>query len=282
MISRLQQRHRSLNAARRSLTKLFAWIALVVGHRRAAAQLAARTLVFAPHPDDEVLGCGGTIARKVELGSAVRVVMMTDGSASHAKFIEPRELAALRREEALAAARALGLSTADYEFLDFPDHALAGHRDAAIAAVTRILSAYRPAEIFIPHRHDRLEDHVATNDVVRSALSQHPHAVRVFEYPVWLWNTWPWTEGHAGGGRLWWARNLRDALRLTFGCRAHVEVQTVAHRKANSLDAYGSQVTRKDGDPAWPILVDVSGGEFLARFRTGVEVFREWVHTPYK
>lgn len=61
-----------------------------------------RVTVFAPHPDDESLGCGGLIARLKDEGSLVHVVVMSDGSASNPnsrRYPGPK-LAALRQTEA--------------------------------------------------------------------------------------------------------------------------------------------------------------------------------------
>ncbi len=52
-------------------------------------------LVFSPHPDDESLGCGGTIIKKKSLGARVKLVHMTDGSAAnHDNLISSQELKA--------------------------------------------------------------------------------------------------------------------------------------------------------------------------------------------
>src|SRR5271165_6675226 len=90
-----------------------------------AAELAplatlGRVAVFAPHPDDESLGCGGLIARLKDEGSLVHVVVMSDGSGSHPnsrRYPGPK-LAALRQTEARAAVARLGLDPAsELEFL---------------------------------------------------------------------------------------------------------------------------------------------------------------------
>src|SRR5947209_4351316 len=66
-----------------------------------ADELRQPALVFAPHPDDETLGCGGAIVRKKRAGAVVKIVVMTDGSASHPGQIDPDELKKLRAEEML-------------------------------------------------------------------------------------------------------------------------------------------------------------------------------------
>ncbi len=88
---------------------------------RPLSDLSSSAVVFAPHPDDETLGCGGMILQKNQVGARVRIVFMTDGSQSHARFLAPAELARLRQEEARAAGKALGVDEDDLFFLGFPD-----------------------------------------------------------------------------------------------------------------------------------------------------------------
>jgi N-acetylglucosamine malate deacetylase 1 len=76
-----------------------------------------RVLVFAAHPDDEVLGMGGTIAVHVERGDQVRVVVVTDGSST--QYPGDSETRLRKEEEALRAAAELGVM--DYVHLDLPD-----------------------------------------------------------------------------------------------------------------------------------------------------------------
>jgi LmbE family N-acetylglucosaminyl deacetylase len=76
-----------------------------------------RVLVIAAHPDDEVLGMGGTIARHTRGGDTVRVVVVTDGSST--QYPGDAETRARKETEALAAARELGVE--DYVHLDLPD-----------------------------------------------------------------------------------------------------------------------------------------------------------------
>ena len=92
-----------------------------------SAFLVARALVFAPHQDDEVLGCGGTILSKIAAGADVRCVFLTDGSASHRGLLARDELVALRRREALAAGGILGLAADRITFLGLPDGDLERH-----------------------------------------------------------------------------------------------------------------------------------------------------------
>lgn len=249
---------------------------------RPAFDANASALVFAPHPDDEVLGCGGTIALKAQAGTRVRVVIMTDGRTSHAQFVDAATLVRMRHEEALAASTRLGLQPTDYRFLDFEDGRLRAHADAARERVAAILREFEPDEVYAPHRHDRLPDHVATFEIVSSALRSHHRPVTLLEYPVWLWNTWPWSAARPSW-RQWVTgapRLVRDGMQLAFSCNTRVDIRPVLARKLDALAQYRSQVQRPHDDPRWPVLEDVSDGTFLSCFRTGEEIFRRTMHRP--
>ena len=148
-------------------------------------------MVFAPHPDDETLGCGGTVVKLRRAGVDVHIVFMTDGRHSHGARIAPRELAALRAQEAQAAVAELGVDAERVVCLAWEDGRLTDHQADAQAQVVALLAAHRPAAVFVPFRHDGPADHAATWRVVRGALQTHGHTVDVYEYPVWFWLHWP-------------------------------------------------------------------------------------------
>lgn len=89
-------------------------------------------LVFAPHPDDETLGCAGAIVRALDQGARVRVVLMTNGdgspTAAHTsgkgRLLAPARYVSLgyiRQNETLAALALLGLEPKDVFLLGYPD-----------------------------------------------------------------------------------------------------------------------------------------------------------------
>jgi LmbE family N-acetylglucosaminyl deacetylase len=248
-------------------------------------------LVFAPHPDDETLACGGTIARKVAAGADVRVVFMTDGSASHPGVIAPDVLRPMRREEARKAAKALGLEDEALAFLDFPDGILAASHENAVPAVKALLDRHRPRQVFVPYRRDTHRDHDATFRIVHEALQKAGLRAWLFEYPVWLWNHWPWvglwsTPGSdesgasagsppgAYGSALHGAATTLLGLRLTLEFRLEVDIGETLEQKRNALACHVSQVTPPPGRPGGGSLWTINGGEFLRWMDQSAEIFK--------
>src|SRR5687768_2130105 len=179
---------------RRERLREWLWkTAVHLGREYPAERLSESLIVFAPHPDDETLGCGGLILRKRDVGTTVHVVFMTDGARSHAAYMPAAELRAHREREAREACQRLGIDESAIVFCGFPDGELRASRAEAVARVTERLGAIRPREVAIPYRHDVTPDHLATREIVLAAIRASAIKVRVVEYPVWFWRTWPWT-----------------------------------------------------------------------------------------
>ena len=237
------------------------------------------TVVFAPHQDDETLGCGGTIILKRQAGTPVTIVFMTDGSTSHRRFMATPELRRVRRQEALDAAELLGVTSDHLHFLDFPDGQLSGSHAAAVSNVCELLGRLQPDEVFVPYRADGTADHEATYRVVAESIHHLGLEPRIYEYPVWLWNQWPWVplklELKRDTARTLW-RTLRSGLglRVFEGFETAVFVGDVLPKKRQALDQHRSQMTQLLPEVGWPILSDVSDGEFLKCFFQDFEIFR--------
>lgn len=242
------------------------------------AELQRSAMVFAPHPDDETLGCGGTILRKRRVGAVVRLAFLTDGSASHAGLVSRAEMRALRIDEALAAAEALGVLAGDVSLMGLPDGELRAHHEEAVARVTALLEQYRPEQLFIPARRAEHPDHVATNAIVHEAVRRVGRVATLFEYPVWLWRHWPAVAlpDTREQARAVLVSSLRAGfgLRLLSEFRTSVPIRDFVDQKQRALARHASQMRRRDGDPRWRTLGDVSQGEFLDCFFQEQEVFR--------
>jgi N-acetylglucosamine malate deacetylase 1 len=122
-------------------------------------------LVIAPHPDDEVLGVGGTIARFADEGRCVRVAIVTKGSPEHFD----NELIEVGRREAREAHRLLGV--AETLFLDLPAARLDQIPHVTLnAALLQVVEQTRPGIVFVPFRGDLHRDHQLVFDSSLVAL----------------------------------------------------------------------------------------------------------------
>jgi LmbE family N-acetylglucosaminyl deacetylase len=129
-----------------------------------------RVLVFAAHPDDEVLGMGGTIALHAQRGDEVRVVCVTDGSST--QYPGDTERRERKNREAQAAAAALGV--AEYVHLDLPDMRLdtVPHVDLNRVVEERLRDL--GAEVVYTVQPDVNRDHRALFDSVAVATRPTP------------------------------------------------------------------------------------------------------------
>jgi len=217
----------------------------------------ASCIVFAPHPDDETLGCGATIHRKCEAGTAVHVVIASDGRASQdPDVISPDELVRIRASEALDACTILGVSAEHVHQLDYRDGTLHERVAELAARFAEVVDEVKPKEVLVPLHVDNHSDHRAVNRAVRLALRSAPMSTRIVEYPIGL--------GPLAGCRL-----------LLFGAeRGHraERVSTEHHLAAKSAAArcHRSQLVNLNGHPRWRVGVDANA---LARFLQPYEIF---------
>ena len=141
-----------------------------------------RVLVLAPHPDDESIGCGGTLCRHVQQGDTVHVVFLTSGEqGGHGRPEE--EIIRVREHEARNAAKILGIR--HLEFWREPDGAVRATR----SAVTRLrekLAEFQPHTIYVSHNRDIHPDHRGAVRLLSRALKDwRGTSPVVFMYEIW-------------------------------------------------------------------------------------------------
>src|SRR5687768_14495727 len=125
-----------------------------------------RVLVISPHPDDESIGCGGTVRKHVTDGDEVHVVFLTSGEKGGHGRAEARTLA-LREREGAAAQQILGVR--HIEFYREPDAALRV-RPAAVKRLADKLRGWQPHVVYVPHDREMHADHRAAVRLLRAAM----------------------------------------------------------------------------------------------------------------
>ncbi len=142
---------------------------------------AKRVLVVAAHPDDEVIGCGGTVRLLADAGATITAVYATSGDASIGSDRTAEELAELREAEARAGAAVIGATRTT--FLRLPDGGLADRSDDLVAALTTVIDAEAPDVVLAPWRWDDHPDHRAIMAALCS--SGLPDDLEVWTYECW-------------------------------------------------------------------------------------------------
>ncbi|MEM7666583.1 MAG: PIG-L deacetylase family protein [Pseudomonadota bacterium] len=181
-----------------------------------------KTLVIAPHPDDEVLGCGGTIARLADSGQEVHVAIVTRGyePAFSAEGVEQV------RAELAEAHKILGV--AQCHFLDFPAAALDTLPGAEInAAIGKLVQTISPDTLFLPFLGDVHRDHqLVFNAGLVAARPRDPDVPR----RIYAYETLSETNWAAPG------------INETFAPNAFFDVSETIERKLNAFARFESQV----------------------------------------
>lgn len=229
------------------------------------AQVTGPLLVVAPHPDDESLGAAGLMALMQRAGQDVRVVVISDGGASHpnSRRFTRAGLAEQRAREAQVALEALGIEGGHLDLWKIADGGVpgAGHPDfdRMVTRAAVMLAEIRPGTVVLPWRADPHPDHVATSEIWRSALDRwEGRRPRLLEYPVWFDLVPDLIE-----------RPSLNAFRVL-----QLDVWSVLSLKRRAIEAHESQTGLLIDDDPDAFRFDKA---FRDRFESGQETFFEWL-----
>jgi N-acetylglucosamine malate deacetylase 1 len=125
-------------------------------------------LVFSPHPDDDLIGCGGSMAKHIKQGNNVSVVYMTSGDAGSLRYIK-EELADIREGETRDAGDFLGVHNTI--FLRNADGYLEYNKQNLIKIVN-LIRKEKPEIVYIPHKDDAHKDHMKTFEIVAESINR--------------------------------------------------------------------------------------------------------------
>ncbi|MDB4623042.1 PIG-L family deacetylase [bacterium] len=217
--------------------------------------MANSILIVAAHPDDEVLGCGGTIAKHADSGDEVQVLIVAEGSTSRQ---QERDRARVRDELSalVKAAQMAGsiLGATGVELLDLPDNRLDSlDRLDLIKRIEERVERHQPNCVYVHHVGDVNVDHRRLHEAVVTACRPTPgHLVkRLLSFEVASSTEWQ-PPGSAPAFQPNWFVDIADQW----------------ERKREALVAYSSEM--RD----WPHARSLEAVEHLARWRgaqVGVE-----------
>ncbi len=141
-----------------------------------------KILLIAPHPDDETLGCGGTLALLRQRGCEVKVVIMTDGRQGDPLGYSTQDVGERRQDESRAALKILGIE--DVVFMGYPDGDYR-HSAQISAELAQVIDSYNPQWLLMPSLLDNHRDHVRISLSLLELWQQRGCRERLFLYETW-------------------------------------------------------------------------------------------------
>lgn len=200
-----------------------------------------KVLIIAPHPDDEIIGVGGTVARRTSSGDEVFVCVVTKGGSPifDEDFIEQG------REECREADAFLGVK--ETIFLDFPAVMLETvPRYQLNGKIYDVLRQIEPDEVYIPHRGDMQIDHQIVVDASMVALRpKYSHIVkRIYAYETLSETGW----------------NIPNATN-DFIPNVYEDISDTLEKKIEAMNIFKSQLAE------FPAARSLGAIEVLAKFR---------------
>ena len=196
-----------------------------------------RVCVFAPHPDDEILGCGGMLQQLAENGNPILLVHVTNGTQSHpdSQIYPPQTLDVIRPQESLAALEVLGITEqVSIISLELSDGDVFAEQDQFNEKLATII---QPDDILVtPFMRDGHPDHEATGQVVAAFAKQHN--LDCYQVLIWAWH---------------WAKPADDRIPWDSAIRLDLSAEQLA-RKTQAIDCFASQTTVDESTGNPPIL----------------------------
>lgn len=153
---------------------------LLVPYQAAKNLEAASVLVLAPHPDDEVFGCGGAIMRHVASGQTVQVIILSDG-AYRADKDQQSSYASLRRSESVQAAGVLGCG--EPQFWGLPDREIE-YGELLVQRIEQAIRGVQADLIYAPSIYEMHPDHRALGMAALEAVRRNNGQLKLAMYEV--------------------------------------------------------------------------------------------------
>jgi LmbE family N-acetylglucosaminyl deacetylase len=191
-----------------------------------------RVIVLAPHPDDEVLACGGLLQRYAHCGATLEIWMVTAGEACFGDAVPHEDVAVMRKAEALAAHERISMTANNcrVRWLGIPD----GRVQDNVEPLRRLLTSTATPDttLVAPMLNDVHPDHEATGEA--AFLAAEATGAQLVSYPVWLWHSGRKSDLHQIPGPV-----VRLRLTASEQCRKH-----------DAIAAFTSQIEPVTNDQA--------------------------------
>ena len=202
-------------------------------------------LIVAAHPDDEVFGCAGTVAKFIKNNWNAHLLFFTDGVSAR-KNEKNLELKIKRRKSAaLRSSKLLGIK--NVKFLSFPDNGLDKVKlIEVIKEIESYMDQFKPEIIFTHSNTDLNIDHEIINRAVITATRPQPNC---YVKKILLFETLSSTE--------WNFSNKK----LNFKPNYFVDIKNTIKIKIKAIKAYKSELRK------WPHPRSVNGAKILANYR---------------
>lgn len=216
-----------------------------------------RTLIIAPHPDDETFGCGGLITQKIQDGANVYILFLTNGEKS-LRTIPEAELKRIRRASAIKASELLGVRENNIHWMDLPDGSVprlgTPEFNSTRDNLLTLIQTLQVDEVFATHYLDGWSDHIAAYELAIEALKKSEQNIDLYVYWVWAW----------------YYLGIKQIVSLPWNKIFLLSIQSVFATKQKALQVY-FDVKTPNGEPYMGNLPKM----FLKAFEWPYEVYEK-------
>jgi len=221
-----------------------------------------KTLIVAAHPDDEVLGCGGLIAKLINQGEQVRVVFIAEGSSCRHNTLtdEVQEEINFRNQCGIEAMKVLGVN--DYYFYNFPCGRLDSEPFIEIAkTIEREILDYEPITVLTHSRNDVHNDHKAIFKATVQATRPVGKIVKnLLSFEILSSSEWSYTE--------------------SFKPNVFVNITSTIDVKINAMHCYSTEQPKHPhprSDQVIKSLATMRGAQSGVKYSEGFEIIRSFM-----
>lgn len=189
MLKKLKERFLRLEHFRKFIGQEFAYNAVRSNFKLEinSSPPNGRVLILSPHPDDDILGCGGVIQLHGAAGNEVEILYLSDGSMGFPDIKRPTtrekaELVRMREFEVKESAKILAVK--DLVFWRYRDGNLSAN-SSAVKLMQNLLNSYKPEIIYLPSFQDSNSDHFESCKIFVEAMKETSLDPEIISYEVW-------------------------------------------------------------------------------------------------